>query len=364
MNYSNVTKGLIIVGAFALVLIDVTAFPHSASAGYYGSSYGSYNGCNTCQTHYTQPVQYPQIVNNGSYGCGTPYTFACYQQPVTTYIQQPVPVYQPVVVIPPLQATCSANQTSMTGSGTAVWTAYVSGGQGSYGYTWHGTDNIYGNTQAISATYNAPGVKSAAVTVYSGNQSITVNCNNTVNVVAIPVPVPVPTPIVIAPTPIYPVAPIATGLDIGCYADPSKAVVGQPVSWTAEATGGAGPYSFSWTGSENLTGHSNSVIKYYDLTGTKSAIVTVKSANGETATHVCSNTVTVTAKAAPVKKTVAYQAPAPVVTAPAVAPVAGSAMQANSLFSLSNIPWGWVAILVILVLFITVMYLLLNRQKI
>jgi Mg2+ and Co2+ transporter CorA len=34
------------------------------------------------------------------------------------------------------------------------------------------------------------------------------------------------------------------------------------------------------------------------------------------------------------------------------------------LFSLQNIPWGWVAILIILVLFATVLYLLFNKEKI
>jgi hypothetical protein len=39
-------------------------------------------------------------------------------------------------------------------------------------------------------------------------------------------------------------------------------------------------------------------------------------------------------------------------------------LSAAALFSLKNVPWGWVAILIILVLFATVVYLIFNRPKI
>lgn len=38
-------------------------------------------------------------------------------------------------------------------------------------------------------------------------------------------------------------------IDINCSADPSQANIGQEVTWTAEASGGKLPYSFSWSGS-------------------------------------------------------------------------------------------------------------------
>ena len=41
-----------------------------------------------------------------------------------------------------------------------------------------------------------------------------------------------------------------------------------------------------------------------------------------------------------------------------------TSLSAASVFSLGNVPWGWVAVLVILVLFATVLYLLFNRTKI
>ena len=52
------------------------------------------------------------------------------------------------------------------------------------------------------------------------------------------------------------------------------------------------------------------------------------------------------------------------VPVPAPAPQAnGNALSAASLFSLANIPWGWVSILVILLLFATVLYLIFNKSK-
>ena len=93
--------------------------------------------------------------------------------------------------------------------------------------------------------------------------------------------------------------------------------------------------------------------------GEKSAIVTIRSADGKTATRACSTSLTVRGAA-----TVATPKPPvkqPVVEAPKPQDTDQSAA---ALFSLKNVPWGWVAILVILVLFATVVYLIFNRPKI
>jgi hypothetical protein len=119
-------------------------------------------------------------------------------------------------------------------------------------------------------------------------------------------------------------------------------------------------------------------VKYYANNGIKYGIVTVTSADGKSGTHACTNKVTVGTT---------YRAPAPAYQAPANQPPAYQPQQNNystttvsnqiqsnptstnplaaaTYFSLANVPWGWIAILIIILLFATVLYLLFNRQKI
>ena len=69
------------------------------------------------------------------------------------------------------------------------------------------------------------------------------------------------------------------GLNVGCFADPSVASINEPVTWASEVTGGVAPYTYSWSGSDGISGTQNSVIKYYDTVGQKTAILTVTSAD-------------------------------------------------------------------------------------
>ena len=240
-----------------------------------------------------------------------------------------------------LQASCSANTAYAALGMPVVWTVSASGGNGYYTYNWYGSDGLYGYGQSASFAYNSPGQKTATVTVTSGGQTVTATCLNSVNIGGYQNGYPGTN----------------NGLDIGCFADPASAAVNQPVTWSAEASGGLAPYTYSWTGSDGLSGTQATVIKYYGTAGDKSAIVSVTSADGKTGTRSCTNSLSVHS---------AYRAPAPVQPAPQVQPQQNqdNGLSAAALFSLKNVPWGWVAILVILVLFATVMYLLFNRTKI
>ena len=329
--------------AFALCFA-VGAFPQGAQA---YTSFGTNYGC-------AHPYVYP----NGYYYCPanatvvTPPPVVIQQPPV---YQQPVyqqPIYQQPVY-PALTATCypSNNQASIGNS--VQWVAYASGGNGSYAYSWTGTDGFAGSGQATYMTYYSSGIKSASVTVYSGAQSIVAYCTNSVTVAD---------PYYVYQQPVYqqPIyqQPLQSnnGLDIGCYVDPTSAFVNQPVTWNVEVTGGAAPYCYSWTGSDGLSGSQAQAVKYYGTSGTKSAIVTVTSADGKTGTHACSTGLEV-------KST--YRAPVTPVTPAPTAPAQNGQnnLGASAYFSLNNIPWGWVAVLVILVLFATCMYLLFNKSK-
>lgn len=241
----------------------------------------------------------------------------------------------------PLSVSCSVDSSSV-GTGNRVrWNAYVSGGTGSYRYSWNGTDGLSGSSQSVYRSYSNPGIKYGSVTVWSDGQSITRSCVNSVNVGGY-----------YSGYPVYPVTNNG-GLDIACYSDPRTVAVNQPASWITEVTGGIAPYTYTWSGTDDLTGNTSSVIKYYGTAGNKTAVVTIRSADGRSETRACSTSVTVRAAG--------DTTPAPVVDQD---DDSDTGLSAAALFSLKNVPWGWVAVLIILVLFGTVIYLLFNRPKI
>jgi hypothetical protein len=240
-----------------------------------------------------------------------------------------------------LYVSCSASSVYANNNSAVTWNAYPSGGNGSYSYSWTGTDGLYGSNQSVYRNYPNAGQKYASVTVYSSGQSITQNCG-TVNVGGYGYVTSYNT---------------NSGLDVACYVDPTTARINQPVTWRSEVTGGVAPYTYSWTGSDSLSGTDNVAIKYYSTVGNKSGLITIKSADGRTATRACSTALTVRAT------TITSAAPAQPVVQPEPQQQ-DNGLSASALFSLKNVPWGWVAILIILVLFATVTYLLFNRPKI
>ncbi len=323
----------------------------TSPAPYTGGSNGGGNN-NYYYTNYSSAPSSPTYSYN--YNPAPVYTYG------STYSYYSQPSYQPVYSQPvyysqpaytPVYVSCSADTSYATVGSPVTWSAYASGGNGYYTYSWSGTDGFYGNGQYAYYNYQYPGYKTASVTVYSNGQTYTQGCSNGVSVSA---------PIVYAqpvPVPVYRSSNY-NGLDVGCYADPSTASVNQPVTWNVEVTGGAGPYSYSWTGTDGLTGSAASIIKYYSSAGSKNAVVTVTSADGRNAVHACSNTVTVKSKAAPAPKPVVQTVPTP------PQPLQANPLPAASFFSLAYIPWGWVSVLVILVLLGAVLYLIFNKSKI
>ena len=247
----------------------------------------------------------------------------------------------------PVTVSCSTNTTFAPVGTYVTWTANPSGSYNGYSYSWSGTDGLYGSQSSVQTYYSTPGVKTAYVTVYSNGQNISAQCSNSVTVG-------------------YP-----TGynngnqygnsgvIQLACAAGVTSARVGTPVTWTAEAYGSTGRFIYSWSGTDNLFGTQSSAITSYATPGTKSAIVTVTSSNGQTLSRVCGNTVSIKANvvAAPKPATTIVQQPP---QQPQVVMLPPN----NSLFSLQNVPWGWVGVLVILVLMGMIFYLIFNKKKI
>lgn len=67
-----------------------------------------------------------------------------------------------------------------------------------------------------------------------------------------------------------------------CSVSPTSVYTGSPVTWTASASGGAGSYTYSWSGTDSLSGTVASISKIYTTVGTKTASVTITSPSGVT----------------------------------------------------------------------------------
>ena len=85
---------------------------------------------------------------------------------------------------------------------------------------------------------------------------------------------------------------VADVLDASCAPTPATTSVYTSVSWGATVIGGTGPYSYAWSGTDDLTGDTAHVSKTYSTVGTKGATLVVTSGD-EHATSTCS-TATIT----------------------------------------------------------------------
>lgn len=242
----------------------------------------------------------------------------------------------------PLTASCSANLTNTFVGNRVVWSAYVTGGSGPYTYSWSGTDNLsYYNSSlsTITTQYTTSGTKYVTVTVRSGNQVSTQLCGNSLMVAYPTTSVAQPTPTVTRQV-TYDVAPTNTttkqALDVVCTPNIANASIGDSVAWTANASGGSSTnYSYVWSGSDGISSLNNTAFKTYSTAGIKNASVTVSSGK-DTITKSCTNTV-----------------------------VIGTLSQtAAATFSLDQIPWGLVSVLIIMILVGSLIYVISTRPKV
>lgn len=93
-----------------------------------------------------------------------------------------------------ISATCSVSPTSGVVGDTFTWTVNnVTGGDGSYTYSWFGSNYGLGFSSGLTSTttvrtYPVAGLKLAQVTITSGGVSKQINCTNYATVVAPPPP--------------------------------------------------------------------------------------------------------------------------------------------------------------------------------
>jgi len=364
---TNIMKKTIILAIFALMFATV---PNHANAGFdFGRLIdpACFFACdnepnvvnNTNSNNVNSNVNSPGGVVNGAptYNGGTPN----YNYNNDNYSSQ-------------LGVTCYPTSSRANVDDLVVWRASAFGGNGNYYITWSGTNGLDGNGSSVSKRYGSGGTKSASVIVSSGNQTVTRNCSS---------------------VEVYDYNDNYSNrnyrydydydydynrnysnrnydypLTVTCSANTTFAPVGTSVTWQAYVSGGNGNYRYNWYGSDDIRGTSRSLDIRYNGAGTKTASVTVRSGT-QNVTQQCSNSVLVGIP------TGAYTNPyptTPVYTAPVIKyvkePVKIAEKESktittlSSLFSLENVPWGWVAVLVILILFFTVIYLVYNKNKI
>jgi hypothetical protein len=288
-----------------------------------------------------------------------------------------------------LVVSCYVNSSSVPVNSTVTWQANVSGGNGYYDYRWDGTEYLYGTERVINKTYNTLGTKSASVTVTSNNQSVTVSCSNYVNITSENYNT------YYNPSNNYNGSyyynsygsaygssynPYLNGFQVSCYPDTSSTEVGSTVRWNSNVLGGSGNYTYAWTGTNGLSSNQSTALTSYSSPGTKSATLTVRNSNGQIITQACSGSVDIV-NAETYDEEVVSQVRT--VTVPIVVYPNNNSnnqyqnqsqpqyinnqnnndLSANSLFSLDNVPWGWIVVLIILVLMFTIMYLIFNDKK-
>jgi hypothetical protein len=173
-----------------------------------------------------------------------------------------------------LSATCLAIPTSVNTGDNVNWMVQnVTGGNGSYTYSWTGTDGLSSNGQTAYKTYTYSGTKNASVNITSGDgQIFSANCspvyvngtsygNNYYN--------------------------YSGSLGVSCYGTPNQANFNDSVTWYANVTGGNGYYTYTWNGTDGLYGTGQNISRTYSSIGSKIANITVYS-NGQSVTNSCS----------------------------------------------------------------------------
>ncbi|MEI8249425.1 MAG: PKD domain-containing protein [Candidatus Taylorbacteria bacterium] len=151
----------------------------------------------------------------------------------------------------------------------------------------------------------------------------------------------------------------SSGLSITCTPGQTDASVNQPVSWSVQVSGGAGPYTYSWSGSEGLSGSQSTVVKYYKSTGTQNAIVSISSADGRSTTQACGSTIYISGSTGGTISGNVPQAPMP---QGVQLDQNGNPLGASAASAVGNTPFGWLIALIIIGLFCFVLYMLLARK--
>jgi PKD repeat protein len=184
------------------------------------------------------------------------------QQTATS--QQTITVTSPPPPPPSLTASFTESLSSPIVRQTISFTGSASGGTSPYSYAWNFGDSSTGSGSSASHAYQAAGAYTVVLTVMDTAGHLA-SASNTVTVTS----------------------PLSANITYS----PSNPAPLTNVQFTATATGGTAPYSYSWDFGDGTNGTGATVSHSYLLPGTYTVILTVADSNGLTIT--ASTTVTV-----------------------------------------------------------------------
>jgi len=156
-----------------------------------------------------------------------------------------------------VEISCYANPTNVNVNDSVNWRAIASYGTGFYTYSWSGTNGLSGSNSSVSKSYSSAGTKTASVAVTSGGKTFYADCGSVVvNRIE------------------------DENLTGSCSVDDSNIEVDDYVNWSADASGGTGSYTYTWSGTSPLSGRTGRDVNVrYSTTGTKTGKVTIRSGN-------------------------------------------------------------------------------------
>ena len=249
------------IGLFVLVLGFLVSFPIFGFAQGYSSSSAYPYG------FYIVPGPYSGYpIGNGGGGGGISYGGYTNQSFATG-----------------LSVACTAIPSSARVGESVLWYSSVTGGAGNYSYFWSGSDGLTGYTSSLYKSYGTGGSKSATLTVSSGTQTITVGCKQSVEIQSSTAP--------------FPSFSNNTSFGVSCYATDDRIQPGESTVWIAVTSGGTASTTYRWDGSDGLSGMGSVLFKTYPTVGTKQAVITATTPNGQNTMAVCTNRVVVAPKA-------------------------------------------------------------------
>ena len=169
-----------------------------------------------------------------------------------------------VTVASPLTVSFTETPSSPTTGQVVTFTATTAGGVGTVSYSWSFGDGATSTGNPATHTYTSPASFTVSVTATDSDGVAAVSSQTLT---------------------------VRSPLTASFTYTPSNPVTGQTVTFTATASGGTSPYTFSWSFGDGLSATGASVTHSYTTNGTYTVTLTTNDSEGRTATT--SNTVPV-----------------------------------------------------------------------